>query len=345
MKHRRSFYVLLALEIFLIVLGVFLAGWWMGFGYPFFDRIAERGAKIPGLDSGISPQGLCALPEDCPYSFAMSGYLKDEPSRVYLISDDPVMDKKDVERYLTFTEGGKPIQTHFGGVTASEDRLFVASGKKIIHVSLDKVLACENGKAVEIDGSFSTGLQNAFCYIFGDTFFAGEFYRAGNYETDKTHHLETEEGEHPAFIYQFPLETVCTETSAAPEKAISVCGLVQGVAVNEEKILLSCSYGLPDSTLRIYDNPLADEPQQTVTIGEKEVPLYILTGGTSVVLPCMSEELFLRDGKVYILFESMSMKYRFVVHSRITRIVSMNLQALLSPDAVQRTFFGLSMEK
>ena len=48
MKHRRSFYVVLAFEIFLIVLGVFLAGWWLGAGYPFFDAVTTRGAKIPG---------------------------------------------------------------------------------------------------------------------------------------------------------------------------------------------------------------------------------------------------------------------------------------------------------
>ncbi len=341
MKHRRSFYVVLAFEIFLIVLGVFLAGWWLGAGYPFFDAVTTRGAKIPGLSSGISPQGLCALPEGSPYDYAMSGYISGEPSRVYFIAEDPVMEMKRVERYLTFTEGGEPIKTHFGGVTCANDRLFIASGKKIVYVSLEKALSAEHGAAVEIDGSFSTGLQNAYCTVFGDKFYAGEFYRAGNYETDASHHLETEEGEHPAFIYEFPLETVCTERSALPEKVISVCGLVQGVAVDGEHILLSCSYGLPDSALRIYENPLGAAPQGTVTIGEKEVPLYLLTGGTTVVMPCMSEEIFLRGDTVYILFESMSQKYRYVVHSRIARIVSAKLSDLTAPPAKQRTFFGI----
>ncbi len=326
-KNSRVFYgVLWTLILLLSAFAVFLGVWWFGFSFPDFDSVAVREKRIPGLSSGLSPQGLCALPDGGPYAFAMSGYISGEPSRVYLIPDDPVAsDIKEAERFVTFTEDGRDIDTHFGGVTCSESYMYIASGQKIIRISLDKILDANNGTAVEIDDSFETDLRsNAYCYIYDGMLYVGEFYRPGNYETDPSHHMEVEGKVNHALVYAYTMDEKCEGGVAdtVPAKAVSVCDEVQGIAIDGEGIYLSCSYGLPASRLKIYDNVLNEATAETITISDVQVPLYQLADREAdLTLPCMSEELCLKDGRLYILFESLSMQYRWVVHNRISTLV------------------------
>lgn len=343
-KKKRAFAALMVLISVLLLLFLLLAFWWYGYSYPFFERVSERENRLPGLSSGITPQGICALPESSGYAYAMSGYIAGEPSRVYFIHEERVLsDVKKTSRHVTFTKDGAPIKTHFGGVTCSESDLFIASGKEIVFVSIEKITSAQNGAAVEIDGSFSTGLQNAYCYLFGDTLYTGEFYRPGNYETDASHHIQTSTGTNHAFVYAFPLDGILAGTAdMVPTKVLSVCDEVQGIAIDGEHIVLSCSYGLPDSRLHVYQNNLDAAAQETVSVGGKDVPLYILKDmGANMILPCMSEEIFLKDGKLFILFESMSLKYRFVVHTRISTLVSVDVDKILDIDVRQKLTLGL----
>ncbi len=336
---------LIVLEVILIVLFLFLCAWWYGYAYPVFENVATAGVRVPGLASGISPQGLCALPESSGYDFAMSGYIAGEASRVYLIADDAAADIKKHERYVTFTKAGAPIKTHFGGVTASDSYLYIASGGEIIRIALADVFAAENGAAVEIEDSFSTGLPNAYCYIADGMLFAGEFYRPGNYETDVSHHLATPRGANHALVYAFAMDETREGGVAdmVPSFVLSVCDQVQGIAVTDDAVFLSCSYGLPDSFLKIYPNPIGNAADGTFAVNGKDVPLYILEDhvGGNFRMPCMSEEICMKDGRLHILFESMSMKYRFVVHSRLPRIMSVDPAAISDIDVVERTLFGI----
>ena len=326
---------LVILEVFLIVVFVFLSCWWYGKTYPRFYSVASEGARIPGLDTKLSPQGICVLPEnDAGYTFAMSGYISGEPSRVYLLKENETS-KTGEDTFVTFTDNGKAVKTHFGGVACTENYLLVASGKKIIRAALSDVYAAKNGDAVEIYDSFETGLSNAFCYVYGNELFAGEFYRPGNYETDPSHHIELEGGTNHAFIYVFPIDEAAEGGVAvkSPEKVLSVCDQVQGIVVTDDYILLSTSYGLPDSKLYIYENKLNGEPDDSVSILPEMSsvrPLYVLQPKkANFIMPCMSEEMCLKDGKLFILFESMSGKYRYVVHHRITRLISIDLNTLV----------------
>ena len=212
-KHSRAGTIVLwTLIIVFAAIAVFLGVWWFGASFPEFDEKATKEARIPGLGSGLSPQGLCTLPEGGEYEFAMSGYISDEASRVYLIPADHVAsDIKKVERYVTFTENGKDIKTHFGGVACSENYMYIASGKKIIRISLKKVLSADNGTAVEIDDSFETDFRsNAYCYIFDNTLYVGEFYRPGNYETAESHHMTVDGKTNHALVYAYPMDETKT---------------------------------------------------------------------------------------------------------------------------------------
>lgn len=345
-KKRAVPVALIVLEVIFVILFLFFTSWWFGFSYPYFDSNATQEKRIPGLASGISPQGLCTLPDGGAYSFAMSGYISGQPSRVYLIAEDHVASEiKQVERYVTFTEKGEDIETHFGGVTCSEDYMYIASGKKIIRVALEKVLAADNGARVEIDDSFTTGFNNAYCYLFGGMLYVGEFYRPGNYETPASHHMQVGNNTNRAVVYCYALDETREGGIAdtVPAKVLSVCDQVQGIAVTEEQIYLSCSYGLADSSLKFYQNKLSGAPDGTFDADGHDVPLYTFAqeAGGTFTMPCMSEEICVKDGKLFVLFESMSKKYRFVTFTRESYIRSLDPAKIEDVDVKEKAFWGI----
>jgi len=323
-KKRIRTVVLAVLGVLLAAIAIFLLIWYCGARYPRFEEISKKEARLPDLSDGLAPQGICILPDG---TYCLSGYMPDHaPSRLYVTDGE-------AEKFVTLTKEGKPLTTHFGGVTCSENYIIVASGKELVRVPFSDVLAAQNGNAVEITDSFATGLQNAFCYYENGNLYAGEFYRPGNYETDESHHL-TENGEtNYAFVYVFAGDEACEGgvKSTVPEKVISVREQVQGIAVYDGGIVLSTSYGLPDSRLFVYDNVLSGAAHGSVTVGEREIPLYRLDRTvlrSTLTAPCMSEEICIKNDRLYILFESLANRYKYFVRTRMDSIVSIALSDL-----------------
>lgn len=323
---RKKLILLGVAEAILIALFVFLVVWYFGASYPDFEKIARKEFAVSGLNEKLSPQGICVLPEnEAGYAFATSGYITDgSPSRVYLTGGTKA------DKYITVTRNGKPLTSHFGGVTCTENYLMIASGKQMVRVSLAEALAAENGGSVAVKDEFSTDIGNAYCYYDGvkKELYVGEFYRPGNYETAESHHITANGETNYAFIYVYQADenAVGGVVSQTPVRALSVRGLVQGVAVSEEKIFLSTSYGLPDSTLYAYSVP--NEASGTAEVNGAKIPLYRLDKTnllSELNAPCMSEEICIKGNRLYILFESECVKYKYFVRTRLHNVYSIAL--------------------
>ena len=315
------------LGIFFVLLAVLLI-WFCAAYYPDFDGIAKETFNIQGLEDGISPQGICTLPKGSDYDFAMSGYMVNKsPSRVYFINSGT-----NEAKYITLTREGEAINSHFGGVTATKKYLLVADGTKIVRVPLEEALAAKDGEAVEIcDDELETGINAAFCFYQEDEdlLFVGEFYRWQNYKTDESHHLIKDGETNYAFVYAYEVDDNAPGgvKSETPKFILSVRGLVQGIAVTQNRIYLSCSYGLPDSHLYVYSNPVGGDEDETID----DVPLYRLDKNnleTELVMPCMSEEICVKDGRLYILFESMCDKYKYFVRVQMKKVIAIPLELI-----------------
>lgn len=329
-KVKRLKRALIALGIVLAVfvaLFIFLMIWFLGAKYPDFDSVSEEEFEIQGLKEGISPQGLAALPEGKEYDFAMSGYMVDKsPSRVYLIKSET-----DEAKYFTLkTKEGKEVNSHFGGVTATQNYILIADSKTVVRVKIEDALSAENGEAVEIYDELKTDINVAYCYYCEEEnlLFAGEFYREKNYKTDESHHLERDGETNYAFIYAYEADESAAGgvKSEKPVSILSVRALVQGVAVTGDKIYLSCSYGLADSKLYVYSNPLHGEGELF-----NGVPLYRLDKDnllSTLTMPCMSEEICIKDGKLYILYESLCKKYKYFVRVQMKNVFSVPLEKI-----------------
>lgn len=328
-KRKKGRIALCIVCAFVLALGIFLIVWYCGASYPQFDPLARQEFAIPGLSDGVCPQGLTALPEnEQGYDFAMSGYLSSGPSRIYLIDEEDAGDVK----YITVSENGAADESHFGGVTCSEEYLYVASGSRIARMSLADALSAEAGGAVAAEYS-EAGLNAAFCQYSDGLLYVGEFYRPGNYETPESHHLETSDGsENPALVFAY--ETDASGALAAePRFVLSVREQVQGIAVFEDGIALSCSYGLADSTLWFYENSLGGAADGTFEEEGKAIPLYVLDSSNlqkTITAPCMSEEIAVKGGRLYILFESLSNKYKLFTRTRMSHVQSVALEDLFA---------------
>lgn len=322
---------LAAAGLAVVALAVFLLVWYFGARYPQFESVAREEFAIPGLDEGACPQGLCALPENAAgYDFAVSAYFGGGPSRIYLV------DEEDEAKTRSFTvlNGTEADASHFGGVACSEEYLYVASGARVGCLPLRDVFAVPENGAVAAE-YFGVGLNAACLHYAQNRLYVGEFYRPGNFETDPSHRLATPSGEtNPALVYVYAAgQGTGGIDASAPVAALSVRDQVQGVAVFEGGVALSCSYGLPDSGIWVYEDPFSAPPQGAFSVGGTQVPLYFLDSSNLVgtlTAPCMSEEIAVSDGRLYILFESKADKYRFFTRVRMARVQSVALSDLLA---------------
>lgn len=237
--------------------------------------------------------------------FFVSAYMNDKsPSRIYVTGEDT-----GYVGYVTLkTESGEDFYGHCGGVAINnnptstyynyytlwvtgEGRVYCAkpseeavkAKKTIAQEIIEK--AAENG-SIQFTSSFNANCNASFCYYYDDPsqssitydrLYVGEFYRAGNYETDKTHRLKTPNGyQNTAFMYEysvntsskFGLTTLGTNDNVSGDNVVpkinyifSLPEKVQGVAwsdrttysANNGTLVLSQSYGLSNSHLLCFD--------------------------------------------------------------------------------------------
>lgn len=319
------------LALILIFLGVYYFWPW---NKEFFDNATEEFA-IPGLHTDFCPQGMTKIAGYNQY--LISGYMNDgSPSRFYLINaeDDSVI------KYVTLNINGKKYDGHAGGVVSFGSTLWTVSqadGKGYaFRFSLSALHAATNGDEVLIQDCFETYNNADFAFAYDNYLWVGEFYKKDKYETDSEHRLKTRTGEiNPAIVYGFPINESYTYglQKNFPQKAISIRGLCQGIAVtNDGKFVMSTSYSIPDSNIYYYENVLAEDPHNTeFKIGHTFVKLWYLDNDSLISqsnAPAMSEELVVENDRVYILFESASKKYKLFNRKRLSNVYSLPLTYL-----------------
>ena len=325
-----KFVLFLIMTILFTAFSIFALVYYFGEIYrPFFSK-ATAEFEVPGLSEGFVPQGLAY--EQNSNTFLVSGYMANgSPSRVYAISDDSV-------KYITLLDGETPYLEHAGGVASDGEGVWFVGDGKVNYIKLQTLLNAENGAEIEVDSTFSAPNGADFVTIYNNKLLVGEFYRSGNYERDDSHKIETTNGLNTAVTFAYTINNSAEcGIDATPDYAISTTSLVQGMVVTSDKIILSTSYSLPSSTLLAYDNIIDSENYTTHTFGgfgankdeEMELKTYILDQPTSAkTLPPMSEEITIKDDKLYILFENACSKYKMFTRLNLTNVYSYGLENL-----------------
>lgn len=287
-----------------------------------FFKDAEKEFRIPGLSDGVVPQGFTYLPEQKLY--IQCGYMADgeNASRIYLI---PEGDEKNASFVELLTKDGAPYTGHTGGITTDGKLVWLANDGEgedncVWVFSLDELLAAKAGDGIKLTTSFQPESRAAYCYVDGEYLWVGEFYREGDYPTKESHTFSVSgDVEHHALICAYPLDdTSATGIKAGvPALLLSVTGQVQGMVRTEDGgFILSTSYGLSKSHLIFYKNILANQESadNALEIDGTNVPVWYLDAShliRDIEAPPMSEEMVVRDGRVYYLTESACKKYIF----------------------------------
>lgn len=325
MKHKKLFISLTAVLAVFVFLGIFILMWFVGDTYPDFEDFKKE-IEIEGLEDGAIPQGITAFyanytdgvdENNKPITkqqqyFLVSAYMKDgSPSRIYVTGKNT-----GYVGYVTMLEEDGTLHTgHVGGIATNGSTLWLAHGEKVLVAKrseqyknenilreiIDKATQNSDGEhdevqSIQFTASFEANCKVSFLYYSDDSryssqtydrLYVGEFYRKGNYETDKSHRLTTPNGyKNTAFMYEYNIDdsdstnpyglsridssnkdTSLTANVPKIQKIYSLPELVQGIAFSRRTgytadsgtLVLSQSYGLANSHLTCFDWPTVND--------------------------------------------------------------------------------------
>lgn len=278
--------------------------------FKFYDD-ADKEFKIPGLWDGSVPQGFEYIEET--ETFLYTGYQKDKvsPSVVYIMPDKGEGEERKVE---LFNLDGSAYTGHVGGITIYGGTTFIATSGGMDIFNTEDILDGDN-KATKV-GKLQVDFNVAFCEVHEGKLYAGNFYRAVDYETPEKHHMTTPCGDkNTAVIYEYALDPISELPQRfAPDMVYSITDAIQGLAFDDEgRMILSTSWGLSKSHLYVYEKPTQVFEDAFEVEGFKADLCYLDSDTLveDIIAPPMAEELVYLDGKVYIMNEAASMKYIF----------------------------------
>ena len=275
--------------------------------YSEYYSIKENVCRNPGLSDGFVCQGICAV--DGTDKILVSGYMKDKtPSRIY------VTDTDNDSYYVELSKSGKTFTGHAGGISMTDDTVYLANGSRLYTLSLASLLDAKDGDTVEIGEGVEVNNSASFCYADENYVYVGEFHDGGKYVTD--HPYETAEGTHYAIVSRYTHGDL-----EHPDRIYSIRNKVQGICFTPDgKVILSTSYGLTDSHYYVYNEADAYDSGEILN----GAPVYVLDDCKSDVKgPAMAEGLNYLDGRIITLTESASDKYIFGKFFFANKIVSL----------------------
>lgn len=269
---------------------------------------------VPEINSGWAPQGIAYTGDG---NYIQTGYDGDNNVVVYFGKGDSF------KRIVPVDGKGKTAKGHAGGVACTKNNVYIANDNALLRLELSAIKSAKAGGKVAVAQTIPVDNRAAYCYSDDEYLYVGEFYRAGNYETEKSHYYTTPSGEkNKAIVSCYALDEngmICEESvQPYPEYCISVTGLVQGFAIKDGTAVLSRSYGLKDSELQYHTLPAEPSAQITVSFKKneaaesKQVPLYYLDGKTlfkTLTLPSFSEDITIVNDRVVVTNEASANKY------------------------------------
>lgn len=314
----------------ILLIAAFLAVWFLWPWNSAFFKTATKEFAIPGLDTDFVPQAFTKI--DGQNTYIVGGYMsKGSASRYYVLNSETGA----VEKYFTLKFDGEDYTGHACGIASSEGNLWICSKDdnegRAYRFTLSSVLAVENGESVDIVDYFATNNGADNITVYNGYLWVGEFYRDGNFDTNESHRITTRDNQTNtavAYAYKIDNTAACGVVDDIPDMALSTTGLVQGMAFDEDGIILSTSFSLPDSNIYSYENVLTQEAHSHITVNGTIVDLWFLDNESlikKINAPAMTEEIIIDNNKLYILSESACQKYRILNRKRVTHFYSLPL--------------------
>ena len=284
-----------------------------------FYSNADKEFKMPGTSDNLVQQGMVYVEEKD--LILVCGYMSDNTaSRVYTLNRDG--------KVLSITElkneDGSDYLGHTGGIEYFEGYVYITEGTGVkdydggldVFLLDDIITGKEQAKKI---GRVKTYNNPSCCHIYDGYMLVGEYFREVDYETSDSHRMETPAKDfNTAITMVFKMDKANTANfgmSSEPVSCISTRDAVQGIyTIDDDKIVLSTSWGLSASNLYFYDMSKITKGDAEKKIDALSLPSYYLDSASlteTVKAPPMAEEMLYLDGRLFILNESACNKYIF----------------------------------
>ncbi len=306
-----------------------------------FYNNSEAGFIIPGLKEGFVPQGI--FYEEEHDIFLLSGYYKEktQPSRVILVDGDGKFIKS------VGCEGKKNKATgHFGGIAVYKDNVYVATTSVTHVLSLEDILNAEDDSYVKIKAELYTDTTCSYVNVCDGVLYIGEFTDINFTDIkEATNIYKAKNGEMyfsrvNAFIldenaeWGIKSDKIDEDNNMIPDFALTSPFKVQGMArLHDGKIVYTASStAVTNSRVYLYEDVTKGDPDQIITVGGQDVPLYYCQKADRIAqyrVPTYLEEITVYpDGNVYIITESAAAPYAIQSRNPIDYVIKWDINSM-----------------
>ena len=277
---------------------------------------------IPGLLEGVIPQGIAYLGSI--NAFAITGYYEEGafPSVIMLVDAET---NKLTKYFPLQNVDESDYLGHAGGITASEDYVYITSERTCNIFEIDALEQTQNGKAIKFESNFKLNTTGAFtCYNDG-VLWVGDFIEADDEARESVEFITTLPSGETFYAYcegyalkdGLPdIKAINSESNGyVPDYMLAIPEQVQGMAFTHTgKIIFTTSFGRRNnSQLNIYDDVLVSDRAGTRTIDDVEIDVLACSSALltdEITAPPMAEGITSVDNYVFMIFESGADKYR-----------------------------------
>lgn len=290
--------------------------------YKKFFKDFKENFIIPGLFEGIIPQGICYINEL--EAFVVSGYYEDGlyPSMLMLIN---AQSGKFSKAFPLKNVDGEDYYGHAGGLTSSDNYIYVTSDDTCYITKVDSLKELKNGAVLQFESNFKLNTFGSFaCYNDG-VLWTGDFIESSDKGREKARKITTLGSGETFYAYcegyilkdGLPdVKKINSETTGyIPDHILAIPEQVQGMSFTlSGKIIFSTSYGRKNnSKIYVYNDILLSERIGTYKIDETEIDLLACSSDLlkeTIIAPPMAEGISQGENGQYIIFESGAEKYR-----------------------------------
>ncbi len=271
--------------------------------YSSFYKLNKDTINIPGLNNGAIQQGITYLNGDYICSTYMSN--NKSPSRIYIAN-------KKSSSYVELFEDDEfnvPSLTHTGGIAYEKysNSFYVASeGEGLYQIPYDTLM---NNKKVSLKNT-NIKVHNHSSFVFSDDtyLYVGEFNKEKSQYLAE-HEISYKDETHKAIVCCYKIDdTNKIVDFSKSAKVFSIIDLVQGLALKDNYLYLSTSWGIKSSYIYKYD--LSKQDKIDDYLGAETY--FISNYEKKLKCPPMIEDLDIDDGGRIITYsEAGSNKYIF----------------------------------
>lgn len=275
---------------------------------PFYDE-ATAVFETPGINSSFIPQDIDYVEDRGIWLF--SGYEgEDSPSPIWKRTQGGDTSRVEVEN-----PDGSRYADHGSGITSMGDKVYLTTEGGYLVLSADEVAAARDEDVVKAQAKVEIGFDPAFLNAQNGTLYTGVFYYAGPYDTPEKMHLTAPDGtENSAIMYAFPVDgSTASGFAEMPSVVYSIPDKVQGIVVEDGKLVFSTSWGFSPSKLLVYDMGKLTR-SGTYDVEGADVPLRFCDESSlseTFEAPPMMEGIDQFDGRIFLSNEAASNKYIF----------------------------------